>query len=311
MANIKALKKRIKGTKQTLKIASALKLVSGSLLAKVNIRVKNSKPYYVELEKMAKKIYPLTDNYTHELLKEDKGNKKTALLIISSDRGLCGNYNSQLTRAVVDYIEKNKDQELLVYGIGKKIYDVIKKSKKITAVKRFAFVKLEPTYQEIQGVANEFAELLIKKEIGRLIVAFNCFESALKFTPTIKQLLPFDPSLLLIDKDKKSKNDKNEKEKFSDEKNSDEENYNTHIFDLSVTEILDTIIPDLYVAILYAEQLSALIAEYSARMWAMENAAKNCKEVIRKVTLKMNKLRQAAITKELIEIISGAEALKN
>ncbi|MBF0363596.1 MAG: ATP synthase F1 subunit gamma [Oligoflexia bacterium] len=313
MANIKALKKKIRGTKQTLKIASALKLVSGSLLAKVNVRVKNSKPYYVELKKMANKIYPLADNYTHELFKEDKLNKKTALLIISSDRGLCGNYNSQLNRNVVDFILKNKDQELMIYGIGKKVYDIISKQLKtkikannVTTVKKFSFAKMEANYQEIGLVAGELADLFIKKEIGRLFVAFNFFESALKFTPTVKQLLPFDSKLL--ESDGPEKIDEKNLDKNS-EKNL--ENYNTHIFDLSPTEILDAIIPALYVAILYAEQLSALTAEHSARMWAMENAAKNCKEVIRKVTLKMNKLRQAAITKELIEIISGAETLKN
>lgn len=289
MANIRDIKKRIKGAKQTLKITGALKLVSGSMLAKVNTRVRQARPYLQELEGLMKIVPASVFDYSHKYLQSAGGGNQTLLLVISSERGLCGSYNSILVRKVKEYIADNQQFDFKMYGIGRKAVEVLERE--VSLVKRFTFEKAEPNYLEIESIANELAEVFVKGEVGKILVAYNAFESALKFTPTIVQLLPYTSF---------------EEERAEILKKELPTNY---IYDVSPAEILDVLIPEIYISRLFSYQLSALTAEYSARMWAMENASKNCGEVIKKLTLKMNKMRQGSITKELIEIVSGAEAM--
>ncbi|MFI5390429.1 MAG: ATP synthase F1 subunit gamma [Bacteriovoracales bacterium] len=289
MANVKELKKKIKSTKSTLKITSAMKLVSAAKLAKSQHLIVNSRPYSMELENAIKTAAAIVSDYSHSYLKEDSKNHNAILLVISSDKGLCGGYNSQMIKEVRKFISKNHDKKFKVYFIGKKAKEVL--SKEVNLGKHFHFEKADPTYKEIDVVAKELAAQFEIGEIGSVYVAFNLFKSAISFTPTFKKLLP-----MTLDIQQK------------------EEIKRTIPFDFKYEpgqkEILDELIPKAYVDIMFTSILDAAASEHGSRMAAMDNAASNCKDIIRKITLKMNKLRQAAITTELIEVISGAESLK-
>lgn len=289
MANIKELKKKIKSTKSTSKITQAMKLVSAAKLAKAQNNILNSRPYARELEETIKVVSALVQDYSHEFLEEKKENNKSILLVISSDKGLCGSYNSQLAKKVKRFLDETKQDVKLVF-IGKKVRDLLS-SEDYNKGKTYTFVKSEPTFIELENVSTELAELFKTGEVGYVNVAYNVFNSAISFDPTIKQLLP-----MTLDTAKKEEL----REKFPFD----------FKYDPNPTEILNTIIPQTYVSTLYTALLDAVAAEHGSRMSAMDSASSNCKKAIKTLSIKMNKLRQAAITTELSEVVSGAESLK-
>ncbi|TNF00131.1 MAG: ATP synthase F1 subunit gamma [Deltaproteobacteria bacterium] len=287
MANIKELKKKIKSTKGTLKITQAMKLVSAAKLNKAQQAIQTTRPYATELEDTIKTVSALVQNYEHEYLKEDVENKKAALLVISANKGLCGGYNSQLAKKVRQFLGET-DLDVKVYFIGKKVRDLIKTE--VNEGKFYTFEKQDASFLEIQEVGKELAELFKTGEVGKVLVAYNIFESAIAFTPTVSQLLP-------MSLDEQVKAELQEKFPFDFK------------YDPNPKEILDTLIPESFSTSLWTAQLDANAAEHGSRMSAMDSAVRNCKDAIRSQTLTMNKLRQAAITTELIEVVSGAESL--
>lgn len=289
MANIKELKKKIKSTKSTLKITSAMKLVSAAKLAKAQHLIVNSRPYTTELESAIKMASTIVTDYSHSYLKENPQNNNAILLVVSSDKGLCGGYNSQMIKEVRKFISKHHEKNFKVYFIGKKAKEVL--LKEVNAGKQFQFEKADPSYSEIDGVAKELVSQFETGEVGSVYLAFNLFNSAISFTPTFKKLLP-----MTLESGQKEEMKRNFPFDFK--------------YEPGHKEILDELIPKAFVDIIFTSMLDAQAAEHGSRMAAMDNAAKNCKDIIRKITLKMNKLRQAAITTELIEVISGAESLK-
>lgn len=287
MANIKDLKKKIKSTKGTLKITSAMKLVSAAKLNRAQTAITNARPYANELEETIKVVSALVRDYDHNYLKENSS-QKDLLLVISANKGLCGGYNSQLAKAVKAFAQESNN-ELEVHFIGKKVREVVKTE--IESAGTFEFEGGEPTFDELQKVAQEFSAKFESGEIGKVYVAYNVFKSAISFIPTVKQVLPItlDAS---IEEELKAKYPFDFK------------------YEPSPDAILDTLIPEAYISTVYTCLLDAIAAEHGSRMAAMDSAVSNCEDQIKTLTLKMNKLRQAAITTELIEVVSGAESLK-
>lgn len=288
MANIKDLKKRIKSTKSTLKITSAMKLVSAAKLSKAQSRIVGLRPYSSELSETVRVVSSITQGYEHAYFKENEDNNRAHLLVISSDKGLCGGYNSQIVKTVRKFIQENPELDLKVNFIGKKAKEVV--LGEVNVGKTFHFEKADPSFDEIRKIAVEFAEGFTTGEVGKVFVIYNSFESAMSCHPTVEQVLPFS---LPTDVKKEIM----EKYPFDFK------------YEPTAVEILDTMVPEVYINSLFTAMLDSLASEHGMRMVAMENATKNCKDMIKKLTLKMNKLRQAAITTELIEVVSGAESL--
>lgn len=287
MANIKELKVRINSTKSTLKITSAMKLVSAAKLSKAQNKIQSLKPYSNELDKTIRTASALAEDYSHEFL-EEKAATKSAVLVISSNKGLCGGYNSSLYKEVKKFTA-NSDENFEYYFIGRKVRELLSRDG-IQSQKNFEFEKADPTYGEIVEVINELTDLFKQDKISKLYIAYNSFVSAIEFNSTIKQILPFSIT-------------ESEKEALLKEFPVDFK------YEPSAAHILDGLIPEVLVMSLYAGVLDAIAAEHASRMTAMDNATNNSKDMIRNLTLTMNKLRQAAITTELTEIVSGAESL--
>lgn len=287
MANIKDLKARIKSTKGTFKITSAMKLVSAAKLNKAQTRIQGLRPYSDELDRTVRTVSAIAKNYAHPYFEKSK-NPKSLLLVISSDKGLCGGYNTQLAKEVSNFLEQNGSENFQVYFVGKKVKELI--GKDVNNVKTFEFKGQDPTIEEIRNVANELSASFASGEVGTIHVAYNKFISVIAFDSLVKQVLPMTLS-------------KEESEKYQEE----------FPFDFkyapSAETILNTLIPEVYQASIQTAIYDAIASEHGSRMTAMDNASKNCDEMIQKLTLKMNKLRQAAITTELIEVVSGAESL--
>jgi len=287
MANIKDLKKKIKSTKGTLKITKAMKLVSASKLNKAQVRILGLRPYSIELEETVRTVSALAANYTNEYFTQ-KENSKSVVLVISSDKGLCGGYNSLLAKTVRKFINENKDEDLKFFYIGKKVRDLIQKE--VNSGKTYTFAKVDPSYEEVRKIADELGAMFITGEVGRVYVAYNSFVSAIAFDSKVRQLLP-----MVVSPETKEAIKAKYPYDFK--------------YEPGAEQILDTLVPEVYLTTVYTCVLDAIASEHGSRMNAMENASKNCKEMVKKLTLKMNKLRQAKITTELIEVVSGAESL--
>lgn len=286
MANIKELKSKIKSTSGTLKITTAMKLVAAAKLNKAQIAIMQARPYSQELEDIIKVAAALSESFTHPYFVKGMSKKKL-LLVLSSNKGLCGGYNSNLAKSVKAFLSENENFE--VAFVGKKAKEIV--SKVCTTYKYYTFTTNEPTYEEIKALGYELANLFTADEFSEVHIAFNKFNSAISFTPTIKQLLPFSLNQEEIDKVR-------------------EKNPVDFIYEPSQEEILNRLIPESYLSMIHTSFLDGYAAEHGSRMASMDSATKNCKEAIRIQTLTMNKLRQAAITTELIEVVSGAESLK-
>jgi len=289
MANIKEYKKKIKSIKGTLKITSAMKLVAGAKLAKAQQAINHAKPYDAQLQDLVKTVLANCYDYNHPYM-DVRDNRKALLLVISSDRGLCGSYNSQLAREVVTFVRAHKEHDFEVHFVGKKVKAIIKDV--VTMGETYQFSKGEPNVREIRQLANTIGEIFETGKFGKVFVAYNVFKSAISFLPAVSQFLPVQISA----------------EECAALQKKGLVNFK---YEPSAKEILDKLIPESYINRLYCSFLDAHAAEHGSRMTAMDNASKNCKEAIRAKTLKMNKLRQAKITTELIEVVSGAEALNN
>jgi len=287
MANIKELKKKIKSTKGTFKITKAMKLVSASKLNKAQVRILGLRPYSSELEETVRTVSALAANYSNEYFTV-KENKKAVVLVISSDKGLCGGYNSSLAKTVRRFISETQDEDLKFFYIGKKVRDLIQKE--VNSGKTYTFAKADPAYEEVRKIADELGAMFISGEVGKVYVAYNSFISAIAFDSKVRQLLPMQVS---------AKTKEAIKAKYP---------YDFK-YEPGAEQILDTLVPEVYLTTVYTCVLDAIASEHGSRMNAMENASKNCKEMIKKLSLKMNKMRQARITTELIEVVSGAESL--
>ncbi len=287
MAKIKDLKKKIKSVKGTLKITTAMKLVSASKLSRMQHAIQAAKPYSKELEQTVEVISALVKNYSHTCFMESS-NKNAALIVISSNKGLCGGYNTQLIKEVQKFLD-NTDLNIKLFFIGKKAKEILVKTHK-NFDKIFMFKNLEPGYEDIKNIGEYFFRLFKSEEISKVFIAFNIFNSAISFKSVVKQVLPIPF-------------DKNERNKIVKKFPFDFK------YDPSPKEILDTLILESYFSIWWISMLNAMASEHGSRMSSMENASNNCKDLIKKLTLRANKLRQAAITTELVEVISGAESL--
>lgn len=290
MANIKELNQRIKSTKNTLKITSAMKLVSAAKLSKAQARIQGFKPYSNELDKTVRVASTLAQDYSHEFLNET-GNENVAVLVVSSDKGLCGGYNSQLLKNVKAFIGENNNTNLKFYFVGRKVKELLLREG-IKEEKTFTFENSDPSFEEVRLIAKELSSLFVNDQVGKVFIAFNSFVSAIEFESNVSQVLPMTLSA-------------EEQDKLMEEFPIDFK------YEPSAEEILNKLIPEVFTTSVFTSILDAIAAEHGSRMTAMDNATTNSKDMIRNLTLTANKLRQAAITTELTEIVSGAESLNS
>ncbi|MCC8368957.1 MAG: F0F1 ATP synthase subunit gamma [Rickettsia endosymbiont of Oxypoda opaca] len=292
MSNLKQLRSRVKSIKSTQKITKAMQLVSAAKLAKVKSQIVNS-GYYVEaIQKMMATI--LSGNNIYDLSVEDQKfflneqqNKSHLLIVLTSERGLCGTFNSSIIKQVkTDIIDlENNGSQIKLIIIGKKGYETLKKeySNYIDS-----YFELSKTYDEnlLFQIKQKIMEAVENSEISHCSVYFNKFKNAMMQVITKQPILPVEQYT------------KVQKEKAV-----------SYIYEYEGENLIANMI-NLYInsQINYA-LLQNMASEEGARMTAMENATNNANEIIDKLTLKLNRSRQAIITNELIEIIAGAEAV--
>lgn len=287
MASLKDIKTRIGIVKSTQKITNAMKLVSAAKFARASHAAEAARPYAKALDKIVSKLIAGKAGLESPLLRKSE-EKKILILMLTPDRGLCGGLNSNMAKAVQAFIREKAAAgvaQVDLYAAGRRA-SLFGKKNNLAFKKQLEKVLDKASVDTARSLTKDVIEAFTSGEYDRVYVAYSYFKSALDQTPQIDQLLPVPLN-----------------------QNAGEGRSLDLIVEPKLDKILDKLLERNIVTSLFASLLSTLASEHGARMTAMDSATNNAREVIKKLTLQYNRARQAAITKELIEIISGAEAL--
>jgi len=290
MPSLKDLKNRIGSVKSTQKITSAMKMVAAAKLRKAQEQALASRPYTSLMDKVVSKIASKTSGNSIDLLTGKTDNKTHLIVVFSADRGLCGGFNGSITRAVRAEVKKLEQEGIKVklLMVGKKSADALNREFGHLFVERIDGNSAKPNYTDAEILAKKIITLFENNEFGVCKVIFNKFVSAITQEVTYKSLIPAEIQ--------ETENDTNNSNSIYE-------------FEPSEEEILNDLLPRNLSTQLFSSQMESTASELAARMTAMDNATRNAGDMIDNLTLLYNRTRQAVITKELIEIISGAEAL--
>ncbi|HIJ81420.1 MAG TPA: ATP synthase F1 subunit gamma [Desulfuromonadales bacterium] len=288
MASLKSIKKRIVSVKNTRQITKAMKMVSAAKLRRAQENVIAARPYAKKLGEVLQSLSANLEGDLHPLL-EKREAKKLLLIVLTSDRGLCGGFNTNLCKAADRYIKEKSAsyEQISVMTVGRKGYEFLKN--RCTVYKNFANVLAKPSYQTAVMLAQEVIDGFVAEEYDQVELLYNSFRTVMTQDITFQQMLPVVP----------------------EETSSSEETTPVEfIYEPSVGELLAEILPKNIEVQIFKAMLETVAGEHGARMTAMDSASKNANEMIGKLTLQYNRARQAAITTELMEIISGSESIK-
>ena len=293
MPNLKELKNRISSVKSTRKITSAMKMVAASKLRRAQELAESSRVYADSLSFILSSLAGNTNNSADlpEILTGRENSKISLLIINSSDRGLCGGFNSNLFRNAKKWISDQQGQgkSVKIMTVGKKASSFYKKTD-LDIVASFEDLNSNDRQLQVsEEIKNKIMELFENNEIDEVSILFNKFVSAISQEPTYQSLIPLS----------------------NDETSEYESESNNAIFEFEPdkNELLEYLVPRNFLTQIYRSVLESSASEHAARMTSMDNATRNAGDMIDRLTLTYNRTRQAFITKELIEIISGAEAV--
>ena len=291
MPSLDDLKKRIVSVKSTQKITKAMKMVAAAKLKKAQESAEQGRPYSEKLQNIILNITnSINDSSNAPKLLVGTGNDKTYLCVVmTSDKGLCGGFNSNICKLAKQHFEQllKDGKNLKIFTVGSKGLDQLKRKYEKYIVKKINFKdKKKITFNEAEQIGKIILDLFENKEFDRCILFFNNFKNVITQIPQAQQIIPTDK--------------KNQVEK---------ENLSYYEFEPEEDEILEDLLPKNISTQVFKAFLENAASEQGSRMTAMDNATRNAGDLVDKLTINYNRSRQASITKELIEIISGAESL--
>lgn len=312
-ANLKDLRTRIKSVKNTQQITKAMKLVSAAKFGRAQNNVLQARPYARALENLAEKLLKDGPEASSHSLLSSSATESALLIVISSERGLCGGYNSNTVKAALKAIEDlvSAGKKPIVLCIGKKAFQVLSRRKLPGGVAGNKVVQLQdfvaapsqvlsenlngilhlgtafdkPSYDFAKTIATAVESAFVEGCVSEVQVVYNQFQSAMTQIPLCEKLLPIEVS------------------------STEGDGSGQAIMEPTWSELANSVLPRYVVTRFFQVTLEAIASEHGARMTAMDNATRNAKDMERRLQITYQRARQAAITRELIEIISGAEAL--
>ena len=288
MPNLRDIKRRIKSVKNTQQITKAMKLVSASKLRKAQEAIMSARPYALKLMDVLHHLSARCNHDVHPLL-DNRDGKRWLILMVTADRGLCGGFNGSITKKAIQVIKDNSDKEIQLITAGKKGHAYFKNKENKILHDHSGWTR-DFNYLKAAEISSTLSTLFSEKSIDRAYVLYNEFKSVMQQEVILEQLLPIVPEKLDTGKASMSIVD--------------------YIYEPEEEAILDTLLERYMTVEVYRAFLESIASEHGARMTAMDSASRNAGEMIGGLTLTYNKARQAYITKELIEIVNGAEALK-
>jgi F-type H+-transporting ATPase subunit gamma len=275
------IRRRIRSVKNTQQITKAMKMVSAAKLRRAQESMFAARPYARKMMEVLNSLASRAHPDSHPLL-QDRGDQRVLFVVVTADKGLCGGFNANIIRAAVRFLDERKGRELQLDLVGRKARDFFRRRQyKVRSEQVGVFQKL--TYAAAQKIASDLIDLYTKNEIDQVYIIFNEFKSVIQQQIVIERLLPI------------------QKMAFTPT-----EPPQDYIYEPGPEGIVSGILPKHVEIQVWRALLESAAAEHGARMAAMDAASKNATEMIQSLTLYMNKVRQAAITKEIIEVVSGA-----
>ncbi|MCK9256174.1 MAG: ATP synthase F1 subunit gamma [Bacteroidales bacterium] len=290
MSGLKDIRNRIASVKSTRQITSAMKMVSAAKLKKAQNMLVQIRPYSDKLKEVLQEVSSGLDKNHNNIFINETESKSVLIVLMASNRGLCGAFNTNICKKAISYVNENYSEQaeqgnVKFYCIGKKAVDYIKKTKfEIYKSEIEIFDNL--TYSNTNNISESLMEIFANEEFDRIDLVYNNFQNAAVHKQIVEQYLPMTIEV--------------EERLFPSD----------YIFEPGINDILDEMIPKFLKTQFYKTILDTNAAEHGARMTAMHQATDNATEMIKDLTLMYNKARQASITNEILEITSGAEALK-
>ncbi len=286
MATLREIKLRIRSIKSTQKITKAMEMVAASKMRKAQIQALKGRPYLEKLEEVIQSIVSLSDPpLTHPLLQPKPAVKRIGYIFLTSNRGLCGSFNSSIIRTMFEILAEKNETEEIVITLGRKGRQAMERiGKKILA--DFENIKDQPSLLDTLGISGLITNEFLNGHFDEVWVVYNHFYSILSQKPVAKKILPIEPSAELESKTSKTK----------------------YLFEGDPAQVLDQLLKRYVSTVVYQTVLESLASEQSARMMAMHKASDNAKEIVENLTLDYNKGRQAKITGQILEVVSGSEA---
>lgn len=283
MASMRSIKRRKGSIQSTQQITKAMKLVSTVKLQRAKGRAEKSKSYFECMYATVKSVLAKSGNIEHPYLKSGSSKKK-AVIVITSNRGLAGGYNSNVIKLITKGDFHKED--VVVYAIGSKGRDYLSRHG-YQIGGDYSDVIEEPIYADAMRISDDLLKAFAEGEIGEIYLAYTAFKNTVSHIPTLLKLLPVDTDGIEdVDGDKALMN-----------------------FEQDEEEALNMLIPKYITSLIYGGMVEAVASENGARMQAMDSATTNAEEMIEKLSLQYNRARQGSITQELTEIIAGAEAI--
>ena len=295
MPSLDDLKKRIASVKSTQKITKAMKMVAAAKLRKAQEAAEQSRPYADNMKNLMDSIsrgFIQTDS-SRNLLTGNDEDKTYLLVLFTSERGLCGGFNSQISKSLKEKIVElqKQNKEVKIICIGKKGYDIIKRQYSELIVDTIDLSEIKSVqYGDAKEISDKIIKMYFDAEFDKCLIFYNKFKSVISQVPTEQQVVPTEIVEQTDNEDKVIDN-------------------NFIEFEPNEKEILEELLPLNFAVQIFKALLESSASEQGSRMSAMDNASRNASDMIDSLTLFYNRSRQAVITKELIEIISGAEAV--
>ncbi|MBN9294822.1 MAG: ATP synthase F1 subunit gamma [Flavobacteriia bacterium] len=290
MANLKEIRNRIASVGSTMQITSAMKMVSAAKLKRAQDAITQMRPYSEKLQEILQNVSSTLD-LSENGYSEVRAVKNVLIIAITSNRGLCGGFNNNIIKKVNNLlVTEYADKNVTVLPIGKKIFDVVKRSNQVVTTASLGIDDFfaDFTFKNASVIAEYAMEGFTSGKYDKVVIVYNRFVNAATQIVMNEQFLPIAQS-----------------------ENAQETNAADYIYEPSKAEIVEDLIPKSLKTQLYKALLDSHASEHGARMIAMNKATDNAKELKKTLTISYNKARQAAITNEILEIVGGAEALNN
>src|SRR6266436_4233437 len=291
MANLLDIRRRIKSVKNTQQITKAMKMVSAAKLKRAQDRVINARPFANKMSEVLSELAAqTTEEFNHPLL-DARGDQRYLVVLVTADKGLCGAFNANLLKATQAFLKENADKKAELVTIGRKGRDFYRRRGEIVGEYVGLTGKGRVQFEEALEVAHDIIKRFTDdEEIDKVFLIFAEFKSVLSQRIVVEQLLPISRAT-------------------EADENPEAVETQDYIYEQPPAEIFSRLLPRLVETQIFRALLESVASEQGARMTAMDAASKNAGDLISSLTLNMNRVRQAAITREIIEIVSGAAAL--
>ena len=288
MATLKVIRKRISSIRNTQQITKAMKMVSAAKLRRAQEAAVQARPYAEKMTELLKNVSARVSSDAHALL-QPREEKKIQLVLFTSDRGLCGGYNANLIRAAEAFLRTNAGgKEIEITLVGRKGADYYRR-RRANIVDRYTGILASAPDELAAEIAQKLIARFVNGETDAVYILYSSFRSALSQVPTLEKLLPVA---------------------LAENSESDAQQQTEYLYEPGVQELLASLLPRITNVALQRALLEATASEHGARMTAMDSATTNAAKMMGSLTLQMNRARQASITRELMEIVGTAEALK-